>query len=80
MITDERLQQMADALAGVPGVVAVVLGGSRARGTHHAGSDVDLGLYYRADDLDPDALARTSEAFSDNGRVDIVAPGGWGPG
>nr|WP_269779095.1 nucleotidyltransferase domain-containing protein [Propioniciclava soli] len=38
---------MVDALVGVPGFEAVVLGGSRARGTHHGGSDVDLGLYYR---------------------------------
>ncbi|MFC6397009.1 nucleotidyltransferase domain-containing protein [Luteococcus sanguinis] len=79
MITDERLQQMADALASVPGILAVALGGSRARGTHHAGSDVDLGLYYRAKDLDLDALTRASRAFSDTGQVEIVGPGGWGP-
>jgi predicted nucleotidyltransferase len=38
-----------DAVAGrliaIPGVVAVVLGGSRARGTATPESDVDLGLY-----------------------------------
>ncbi|WP_286958786.1 MULTISPECIES: nucleotidyltransferase domain-containing protein [Micrococcales] len=79
MITDERLQQMADALASVPGIVAIVLGGSRARRTHHEASDVDLGLYYRAEGLDLDALARASRAFSDTGQVEIVGPGGWGP-
>ncbi|HEV8717106.1 MAG TPA: nucleotidyltransferase domain-containing protein [Candidatus Binatia bacterium] len=35
-----------DALAALEGVVAVVLGGSYARGTHHANSDLDLGIYY----------------------------------
>src|SRR5260221_5542626 len=33
-------------LAAEPGLVAVVLGGSQARGTHAPDSDVDLGLYY----------------------------------
>ncbi|MFT3889855.1 MAG: nucleotidyltransferase domain-containing protein [Arachnia sp.] len=42
MISDDRLQALAEDLAGVPGVVAVVLGGSRARGTHRPDSDVDL--------------------------------------
>jgi predicted nucleotidyltransferase len=34
-------------LVSLPGVVAVVLGGSRARGTHRPDSDWDIGLYYR---------------------------------
>jgi nucleotidyltransferase-like protein len=34
-------------LATLPGVVAVVLGGSRARGTDRPDSDWDIGLYYR---------------------------------
>lgn len=79
MITNERLHQMAEALVGVPGVEAAVLGGSRAKGTHHAGSDVDLGVYYRGDDLDLDALTRATDAFNDAGRVDVAGPGGWGP-
>ena len=39
--------QLAGALAKVPGMIAIVLGGSYARGSAHAQSDVDLGLYYR---------------------------------
>jgi predicted nucleotidyltransferase len=35
-----------EALSAVDGVVAVVLGGSYARGTHHAESDIDIGIYY----------------------------------
>jgi len=40
------LDDLIVALRDIPGVVAVALGGSYARGTQHAGSDVDLGLYY----------------------------------
>lgn len=41
---------LATALSGLPGVEAVVLGGSRATGTHRPDSDWDLGLYYRGAD------------------------------
>ena len=48
---------LAEQLILVPGVVGVVLGGSRARGTHLPTSDVDIGLYYEPD-LDIGALRR----------------------
>ncbi len=46
---------LAARLAEVPGAVAVVLGGSRATGTHRPDSDWDLGLYFRGSShaLDP---------------------------
>ena len=56
MLDDERIRRMAADLAGVEGVVGVLLGGSRARGTHLPTSDVDLGVYYAAA-LDVPALA-----------------------
>ncbi len=37
--------QLIASLAQAQGV-KVVLGGSRAKGTHHPGSDFDIGLYY----------------------------------
>jgi Nucleotidyltransferase domain len=40
--------RLAGDLARVPGVVAVALGGSYARGTQRPDSDVDLGVYYAA--------------------------------
>ncbi|MFN8592049.1 MAG: nucleotidyltransferase domain-containing protein [Thermomicrobiales bacterium] len=58
-------------VATVPGVVAVALGGSRARGTERPDSDWDLGLYYR-DGIDTDAI----RALGYEGTV--VAPGDWG--
>ena len=40
------LETLASRLSAVSGVISVVLGGSYARGTHHADSDLDLGIYY----------------------------------
>jgi Nucleotidyltransferase domain len=45
-LDDEQLTDPARRLVEVPGIVAVLLGGSRARGDHLPESDVDLGLYY----------------------------------
>ncbi|MBB6434615.1 putative nucleotidyltransferase [Streptomyces candidus] len=73
------IRTMAERLSTVAGVRAVVLGGSRARGTHRPDSDWDLGLYYRdADALDVHALASLAAEFTGRA-VDIAAPGGWGP-
>jgi hypothetical protein len=46
---------VAGRLAGLPGVEAVTLGGSRAEGTHRPDSDWDFTIYYRGR-LDPQAL------------------------
>jgi hypothetical protein len=40
------LEQAASSLSAIPGMAAVVLGGSYAAGTAHAASDLDIGLYY----------------------------------
>jgi hypothetical protein len=47
---------LVDVLSGMRGVVAVVLGGSRALGTASSSSDWDLGVYYRGD-LDTTAVS-----------------------
>jgi hypothetical protein len=64
--------EVAERLATIPRVVAVVLGGSRATGTHHAGSDWDFGIYYDGT-IDPDDL----RALGYEGEV--YAPGDWSP-
>lgn len=46
MTDDPLLARFAAALAPVPGLAALVLGGSRGRGAAGAHSDYDLGLYY----------------------------------
>ncbi|NUT35239.1 MAG: nucleotidyltransferase domain-containing protein [Hamadaea sp.] len=74
---DQSLAQVARRLAEVPGVVAVALGGSRARGTHRPDSDIDLGLYYRGA-LDVDRLRRLAHDITGT-PTDVTEPGGWGP-
>ena len=65
------MEDLAERLAAVPGVVAVTLGGSRAVGAAVEGSDWDFGLYYRGG-LDPADIS----ALGWPGRV--FAPGEWG--
>jgi hypothetical protein len=70
-------EELTGRVAGVGGVVGVVLGGSRARGTHRPDSDVDLGLYYRGS-VDVDGLQALADEVSDE-PAEITAPGEWGP-
>lgn len=66
-------------VAGVGGVTAVVLGGSRAAGTHHAGSDVDLGIYYRDESaLDLVALRALAADVDDGPNPVVTDPWAWG--
>lgn len=66
---------LATALSGLPGVVAVVLGGSRATGTHRPDSDWDLGLYYRSSQGTFDPAAVRGLGFDGH----VSALGEWGP-
>ncbi|MFE4516590.1 nucleotidyltransferase domain-containing protein [Kitasatospora sp. NPDC056783] len=67
------IESMAGRLTRVPGVVGVMLGGSRARGEERPGSDWDLGVYYRGA-LGLDALRALAGP-----EVEVAGPGGWGP-
>ncbi len=64
-------------LVTVAGVVAVLLGGSRARGTDTPDSDVDLGVYYRPP-LDVAALAALARELA-GPTAAVTEPGAWGP-
>ena len=74
-------EDIAARLIAVPGVRAVVLGGSRARGDAAADSDVDLGLYY--DPARPPAredLNALARELDDRHPSDAVTDfGEWGP-
>jgi len=76
-LTEERLAELAARVAVVPGVIGVVLGGSRAREAHIPDSDTDVGLYYRRP-LDVDTLDRLAKSLAGPSAV-VTAPGGWGP-
>ena len=77
MVVDhvEPVARLARELAALPGAIAVVLGGSRATGTHRSDSDWDLGLYYRASarPLDPSDV----RALGQPGHVSELDE--WGP-
>ena len=75
------LRHLVVTLSSVPGVEAIALGGSRARGTAVATSDYDIGLYYRANQpIDVAALSEVATTLDDRGAEASVTPiGGWGP-
>jgi predicted nucleotidyltransferase len=75
------LRRLVAALSTVPGVAAIALGGSRARGTATAHSDYDIGLYYRASrPIDVAALGKVVAGLDDRAAEATVTPiGGWGP-
>jgi len=81
MNADALIERLARDIQDVPGVVAIVLGGSRARGTHTPQSDIDLALYYRPDQpLDLARLGHLAAAVDDTHRPDLITGiGGWGP-
>jgi predicted nucleotidyltransferase len=75
------IADIADRLVRVRGVEAVVLGGSRARGSHRPDSDIDIGIYYGSPEaLDLDALQKIATELDDDHRENLLtAPRGWGP-
>jgi hypothetical protein len=81
--SDEKafLPRIVASLAAVPGVRAVVLGGSQATGTADDSSDYDIGLYYKPKTgIDIDALRVAATKLEAAGRDSVVTPiGEWGP-
>lgn len=77
---DPLLTRLTSVLADVPGVQAVVLGGSRARGSAHAASDYDIGLYFKtAIPLDAErVLAAAKDIADDPGTTTVTLVGEWG--
>src|SRR5688572_3584579 len=81
MDIESLIQDIVSEVKTVSGVKAVVLGGSRARGTDHSASDVDLGIYYDPrHSLDLSELANIATKLDDEHRTELITPiGGWGP-
>ena len=78
---DPLLERVLTALAAVPGVVSVVLGGSRAAGAAHASSDYDIGLYFsERTGLDVERLREVVRSLVDEpAAAQVTEVGGWGP-
>lgn len=66
-----NVPRLVEQVARVPGVIAVTLGGSRARGTARPDSDWDIGLYYRGS-IDTTAIRELGYAGH------VTEPGEWG--
>jgi predicted nucleotidyltransferase len=81
MQVESLIQTIVDEVKQVKGVKAIVLGGSRARGTHASSSDIDLGIYYHPDSLlELNALSKVATQLDDEHRADVITNlGGWGP-
>jgi predicted nucleotidyltransferase len=62
----------------VPGITAITLGGSRARGTASEASDYDIGLYFSAvQPIDTAALLEVARTLVDApGAAEVTAVGG----
>jgi hypothetical protein len=77
---DVLIGRLVRACAGVPGVRAIVLGGSRARGEAGSRSDYDIGLYYEADHpIDTGRLAKAAIMLPGLSGSSVTAVGEWGP-
>jgi Nucleotidyltransferase domain len=74
------VERLSEALRPVRGLVALVLGGSRARGIASVSSDYDLGLYYEAEvPLQIDDLRTAIAPLVDRPiQSTVTALGGWG--
>jgi hypothetical protein len=75
------LVPLLEALKTVPGICAIVVGGSRARGSGDGVSDTDLGLYYDPQyPLAIEALDQVVAEHDDRKQSGLVTEiGGWGP-
>lgn len=73
------LQDMAERLSAIPGLEAVALGGSHARGRARPGSDLDIGLYYaRTTPFDVALVRALAKTFNDAPSPVVSERGGWG--
>jgi hypothetical protein len=79
---EELLDRVVGRVGTIDGVVAIALGGSRARGTADRHSDVDLGIYYEGErPFSIGALDRAARDLDDRHISGLVTDfGAWGPG
>src|SRR5580704_1303715 len=79
---EQILTQVVNRVSKIEGVQAIVLGGSRARGTADERSDIDLGIYYEsAHPFSTTALGAAATELDDRHSDNLVTSfGNWGPG
>jgi len=73
------LESLVENLSKITGVLAVVLGGSYASGTHHAKSDMDIGIYYcEANPFSISEIRSIADMVSQDGRATVTGFYEWG--
>jgi predicted nucleotidyltransferase len=79
---EEILTRVVARVSKIQGVQAIVLGGSRARGTADERSDIDLGIYYDGKHpFSTTALGAAARELDDRHSDNLVTSfGDWGPG
>jgi predicted nucleotidyltransferase len=79
---EEILSEVVSSVSKLDGIVAIVFGGSRARGTADELSDIDLGIYYDASrPFSTAALGAAAQDLDDRHISGLVTEfGAWGPG
>jgi len=76
----ELVSSLTSRLGSIPGVAAVVLGGSHARGRALPGSDIDLGLLYsESDPFSIQSVRALAEAVNDTPDPVVTGFYEWGP-
>lgn len=80
MTVEKNIHLIVKELETIPGIVGVVLGGSRARGTHRPDSDIDIGIYYdEAAGFDTNEVGKAATKLDDEHRENLVTSiGEWG--
>jgi len=71
MNAERQLQRLVDMARIDSDVLAVILFGSRARGEHHAGSDVDVCLVSTPDTHDTTRSRRTALRYASTSDLDV---------
>ena len=78
-MVDNIIQLVREKLSSLSFIEGIVLGGSRARGTHTEDSDIDIGIYYHSESLDLDTINQLALELDDEHRSNLIAPpGAWG--
>ncbi|MBO1207073.1 nucleotidyltransferase domain-containing protein [Staphylococcus nepalensis] len=77
---DHTIQKIVEEINGLPGVVGVVLGGSRAKGNHRPDSDIDIGIYYdETQGFNTDNVEKAALKINDEKKDNLITSlGDWG--
>lgn len=80
MNVEKIIKDVTEKLKNVNGIVGIVLGGSRARGTHRPISDIDIGIYYdQSAGFDLQKIGEIAAEIDDEHRENLITPlGAWG--